>query len=100
MTQKALTFSRKVDECEPLDIGDHDDRTALHLAASNGHLKAGAYTRPLLILPLSRSWSLKPHQLTSQLNLRRFLSMEATSYHQSNKKCSRQAGKWTDVAQK
>ena len=48
---------------------------------------------------LSRSWSLKPYQApASQLNLGRFLSMEATAT--VNKQCSRQAGNGTDVAHK
>ena len=31
----------------PVDSGDYDFRTTLHLAAVEGNLKAGAYTRPL-----------------------------------------------------
>jgi hypothetical protein len=48
--QKVLTSSRKVDECQPLhgglpvDSGDYDFRTTLHLSAAEGNLKAGAYT--------------------------------------------------------
>ena len=45
-------------------------------------------------LNLSRSWSLQPYQApTFQLNLRRFLAMEATIT--LKRKCSRQAQKWT-----
>ena len=60
---------------------------------SGGYLDGNA-TFALFSRPQGRGL----HSSTSQLNLRRFVSVEATIT--SNKTCSRQAGKWTGVAHK